>query len=194
MVRRRFNSRKIVFIEDIIFIFQKPTGQKSNLRKYLNKKVKIAVDAQNLKIRNHNRIAILIDVFKKKSAQIPDVDNLAKPILDALKKIIYHDDKQIELLQVNVLKSGPNGSVHPVYLPITATMCKEAKENSTIFISIGRVESENDIPKRKSIKKISCAAIVLNYISLVDPVSSKGIKKTIDTLKKQQNLTIQSSR
>lgn len=190
---RRFSSHKIVFIEDIIFIFQEPIGQKSNLRKYLNKKIKIAVNAQNLKIRNHDKIAILIDVFKRKGAQIPDVDNLAKPILDALKGIIYHDDKQIELLQVNALKSDPNGSIHPIYLPITAIMCKEAKENSTIFISIGRVESENGIPKRKSIKNISCAAMVLNYISLVNPLSSEGLKKTIDTLKKQQNLTTHSS-
>jgi len=182
---RRFNSQKIIFIEDVIFIFQKPVSQKSKARSHLNAKIKNAATTENLKLRNHNRIAILIDVFKKKiSVDIPDVDNLAKPILDALKGIVYHDDKQVELLQVNALKSGRNSSIHPSYLPMAAIMTTEAKKNSTIFISIGRVESEDDIPKRKNIK-IDNSIIVLNYINPVNPLSSEGIRKTLNKLKRQ---------
>lgn len=47
-------------------------------------------------INSNQRVKIEIDWFSEGSQNKPDIDNIIKPIQDALKSIIYVDDNQVE--------------------------------------------------------------------------------------------------
>jgi len=51
-------------------------------------------------IKDKERVKVEIDWFSEGIKNKPDADNIAKPILDALKGVIYSDDKQVESLTV----------------------------------------------------------------------------------------------
>jgi hypothetical protein len=48
-------------------------------------------------------MAMNIEVFTTEADQLPDVDRLAKPIMDVFKGVVYRDDKQVRSLQPKVL-------------------------------------------------------------------------------------------
>jgi len=47
-------------------------------------------------IKGEEKVKIEIDWFSEGFENKPDADNIAKPILDALKGIVFADDKQVE--------------------------------------------------------------------------------------------------
>lgn len=47
-------------------------------------------------IRDEEKVTIEIDWFSEGFKNKPDADNIAKPILDALKGLMFTDDKQVE--------------------------------------------------------------------------------------------------
>jgi len=52
-------------------------------------------------------LAVTIYVFLN-APMLADIDNIAKPILDSLKRIIYRDDRIIERLIVQKFEPGTN--------------------------------------------------------------------------------------
>jgi Holliday junction resolvase RusA-like endonuclease len=184
MPPRALSYKRSIYIEDTFFIFQKAIGQKSQSRKYLTEKIRASAQARGVKLREHSDIALLIDVLKKKDMELPDIDNLAKPILDALKGIAYHDDKQVRSLQINLLESYKDeidGDIHLNYLPIYATWADAAKKDPVIFVSIGKVEKRG----RKIDRFVETfnGPILLN-LSLRSPDALDSIKNTIAQLNK----------
>jgi len=55
---------------------------------------------------NTNRIDIDVIFSAKVGTVRADVDNVAKPILDALKGVVYKDDKQVRSIRVAALPQG----------------------------------------------------------------------------------------
>jgi len=149
MGRKFFSGKKLIYIENTFFIYNKPLGQgknaKGKARQSLEEKIMIAAKATGVTLSEHSNIAILIDIIRDKAnINFPDIDNLVKPLLDSLKGIAYHDDSQVRSLQVNYLEEPSNagavdGDIHPPYLPLFATWHDEAKKYPVIFISIGKV-------------------------------------------------------
>ena len=56
-------------------------------------------DGRQIRFQKGSPVAVTITYFSKREPGEPhDVDNLAKPILDAMKEIVYADDAQVSEL------------------------------------------------------------------------------------------------
>jgi len=161
---KRLSSQKTLIIEDILFFHQFPMSQKSQKRKYLTKKVREVALENNAFKRTHSNIAILIDIDTCNESRIPDIDNCCKPVLDALKGIVYDDDSQVISLQANYHNGNEEGyTIFPSYLPVFAQTID--KNTPAMYITIGRVERTANYPA--SLKKTDRAMISL-YITPSD--------------------------
>ena len=76
-----------------------PVSQQSSPRSKQQYQTAVAKAASNSvvnTIKGDERIKIEIDWFSEGSQNKPDVDNIIKPILDALKGIVFVDDNQVD--------------------------------------------------------------------------------------------------
>lgn len=71
-------------------------GSSKSKRQYRTTVAEAASKSVASPIRSHERIKIEIDWFSEGSQNKPDVDNIIKPIQDALKSIVFLDDNQVE--------------------------------------------------------------------------------------------------
>lgn len=71
-------------------------GSSRSKRQYRTTVARVARENVASPIRGNERIKIEIDWFSEGFQNKPDVDNIIKPIPDALKGIVFADDKQVE--------------------------------------------------------------------------------------------------
>jgi len=65
-------------------------------RRYQQLVAQEAAKSVSTPIQDQEKVRIEIDWFSQGFHNRPDVDNIAKPIIDALKGILFTDDKQVE--------------------------------------------------------------------------------------------------
>lgn len=85
-------------VEYRVVIPGKPLSSHSkSFSKYQDKIREIASGIAEIPL-SYNDLTVKIDHFGKTPVRVPDLDNLSKVILDALKGFLYSDDKQIKNL------------------------------------------------------------------------------------------------
>lgn len=86
-----------------------PKSQQAKSRARYCAKIKVLAAAQAQHLLRGSKIDIDILFGAKNRSVRADVDNVAKPILDALKRVVYADDKQIRSLRVLAIASDESG-------------------------------------------------------------------------------------
>jgi len=71
-------------------------GSPKSKRQYQTTVTKAASNSVVNPVRGGERVKIEIDWFSEGFQNKPDVDNIIKPIQDALKGIVFEDDNQVE--------------------------------------------------------------------------------------------------
>lgn len=71
---------------------------------------KLVQDSLNGIVPSKNKIRLMIEVFYS-SKRIRDVDNVCKPLLDALKGFVYVDDSQIYELEIKKHIGEPTNKI-----------------------------------------------------------------------------------
>lgn len=52
-----------------------------------------------------NKVALKLDVFSSGNTQIPDIDNMGKFLIDAMKGLFFHDDSQVKEFHSRILST-----------------------------------------------------------------------------------------
>lgn len=93
----------------VFFLAGRPaSGRSEGKRRYqarVERQASAAVHSQNWRAAGNDQLCVRI-VYVRRQGPMVDVDNLSKPILDALKGIVYDDDHQVVCLVVGICRSG----------------------------------------------------------------------------------------
>jgi len=71
-------------------------GSNASIKRYQRVVAQEATKNVASPIEGKEKVKVEIDWFSEGFNNKPDVDNIAKPIIDALKGIVFTDDKQVE--------------------------------------------------------------------------------------------------
>jgi crossover junction endodeoxyribonuclease RusA len=71
-------------------------SSKESRKRYQQLVAQEAAKSVKSPIKDNEKVKIEIDWFSEGFENKPDADNIAKPIIDALKGIVFPDDKQVE--------------------------------------------------------------------------------------------------
>jgi ribosomal protein L14E/L6E/L27E len=71
-------------------------GSKESRKRYQQLVSQEAAKSVASLIKDKEKVKVEIDWFSEGFENKPDADNIAKPIIDALKGIVFTDDKQVE--------------------------------------------------------------------------------------------------
>lgn len=85
-------------------------------------------------IPHQQKVRIEIDWFSQGFDNRPDADNMAKPIIDALKGILFTDDKQVE--SYTVRKHSTLGPIHFWREPLSIVEPLLAGTNDYVFVRV----------------------------------------------------------
>jgi len=92
-------TTRIRQIKHSFVVIGKPVSLQSSSgskQRYQQMVTQAAVESVASPIKAKERVKIEIDWFSEGFKNKPDIDNIVKPILDALKGTVYTDDKQVE--------------------------------------------------------------------------------------------------
>lgn len=85
------------------WVASKPLSQGASGQKAYRARIRAAAAAAVSKPSDSNRIDIDIIFASKDRSLRADVDNIGKPVLDALKDVLYTDDRQVRSIRVIAL-------------------------------------------------------------------------------------------
>ena len=92
---------------------------------------------------HHDELSVVIVYYYLNETAL-DVDNLAKPILDAMVGLAYEDDGQISQLTVRKTRLEPLLELHDPRPPLAAAL--EAGSDFA-YVAIGTAPDHTELPK-----------------------------------------------
>lgn len=101
---------------------------------------------EGLPIKGKTLQSNIVYIHQQRPGNIPDVDNLSKPIVDAFSGVIYEDDRQIIHRSASIieLKDFDIVSVDATYMPLEIYEALESyyekKETNIIYFEVGEFD------------------------------------------------------